>query len=154
MAKTQRAGLHTCSAAQCAAQCTVTDTLSLYWNSAVHALALSAQQGQGLLQLCVELVITIHPHMIHMKRLQTDDSGRERLTRQRHCQSSYLPRKQKVELIRWASGSFRARLKGPTSVDCLPALDPVSFLLFSASKQVEGCWAKHKGAFGNLVTSG
>ena len=67
---------------------------------------------------------------------------------------SSLPRKQKVELIRWASRSFRARLKGPTSVDYRSALEPVSFLRFSGSKQVEGCWAKHKGAFGTLVSSG
>lgn len=75
MAKTQPAGLHTCSA-RCAAQCTVSDILSRCWNSAVHALAPSAQQGQGL-RLCVELVITLRPHM---KRPQTD--GKERLTRQ------------------------------------------------------------------------
>ena len=64
-----------CNAVQRAAQSQI---FCLCWNSAVHALALSAQQGQGL-RLCVELVITLCPHM---KRPQTDDSGRGRLTHQ------------------------------------------------------------------------
>ena len=114
----------------------------------MHALALSAQQGQGL-RLCVELVITLRPP--HEK---TANRWKRKTDTPDTVNQSSLPRKQKVELIRWASRSFRARLKGPTSVDYRSALEPVSFLRFSGSKQVEGCWAKHKGAFGTLVSSG